>query len=849
MPLALRISIRDLTAGLAGFRVFIACIVLGITAIVGVNSVTRSLSESLASESRRIMGGDASFSVIHRELNADELGWLEKRGRVSTIATLRAMARNGAGQSTLVELKSVGADYPSVGSLVTSRPSESLAQLLDPLSGRFGAIVEPSLLARLSLKVGDTMTIGDVAFTVRAELRSEPDKVAAGFALGPRVIISEEAFRKSGLLQPGSLARWSYRLVMPGTGQAVPTDEEIAATINAAQKAFPDAGWRVTARSNATARLSQNIKRFAQFLSLVGLTALIIGGVGVANAVRGFVERKRKDLAILKAVGASGSYVFLLALFEVMLVATIGVVFGVILGAALPFALQIAFGSILPVPFKAFVFPGELLLGALYGFMITVVFSVVPLGRIHDTPVSFLFRGQVSDYAGSVRPRYIIMALLAGAIFVVLLLLTAANLRIVLIYLAATAIIFVLLRLVGYAIIALARVLPRRGSPVLRMAISNIHRPGSLTQSVVLSIGLGLSLFVALVTIDHNIREPLSRGIPGETPSFFFLDIQKDQVNAFRDQIKTVAPTSAFEGVPMLRGRLTRINGKDPTTFRARENVRWVLEGDRGITFSATLPEGSELSEGAWWPANYSGPPLVSMESDAAEGLGLKIGDDVTVNIAGRNITAKIANLRDVNWRSFGINFIFVFSPSALAAAPHSYLATVTFPDGGDSAQENALALGISNNFPTITMVRIKDTLDSIAAIARQLAMAIQGATGVGLLASILVLAGAISASQSARRYDSVMLKVLGASRGTLLRTYLLEFLILSLAAATFAVGAGLAAAWVILTQVLELETFSLPVGGLAIALGLATIVTIGLGLAGTWRILGQRPATALRTL
>lgn len=859
MTLILRYCMRDLSAGLAGFRIFISCIVLGIAAITGVNSVTKSLSKSLAQESRQILGGDAAFSVVHRELDAAEREWLLQRGKISAIATLRAMTRATNGKSQLVELKAVAAGYPELGAVLTVPPITDLASLLEERLTLHGLVAEESLLARLDLKTGDAVTIGAARFEIRAVLKSEPDKLAGGFALGPRALISQNALRQTGLLQPGSLSRWTYRLILndaDALNNITPaSDAAVQNLVTTANAAFPQAGWRVSTRNSTSSRMSRNVERFSQFLILVGLTALIIGGVGVSNAVRGFVEKKRRDFAILKSVGATGSYVVKIALAEILIVATIGIVFGLLAGAALPFVLAWLLAGLLPLPFSASVFPRELMFGAVYGILIALIFSILPLGRMHDLSVTMLFRGAVENIKTNVRKRYMVAVAVCVALFVTTVLFAANNARIAAIYLAATIAIFVLLRLIGLAIVNIARRAPRFGGPQMRLAISNIHRPGALTQSVVLSVGMGLSLLAALVTIDFNIREPLRRGIPGETPSFFFLDIQKQQAAEFETQVKKLAPAGEFESVPMMRGRLLQINGKDPASVRAGENSRWVLEGDRGITYAAALPAGSSLSEGKWWSADYAGPPLVSMESNSAEGLGLKVGDTVTINIAGRNVTATIANLRDVNWRSFGINFVFVFNTSALSGAPHSFLATVTFPAGPAGAskvasqQEDILVRELGQTFPAISMIRIKDTLDAITALARQLALAIQGATGVGLLASILVLAGAVSAGQSARRYDAVILKVLGASRNRLLQAYLIEFSLISLATAVFAVGAGVAVAWAILEMVLEIESFSVPWTALGAALGAALAITIILGLIGTWRILGQRVAPMIRTL
>jgi len=847
--LALRLAWRDLRGGLRGFRIFIACIALGVAAIVGVGSTARGLSESIAREGQRILGGDVAVRLIHREADERERVWIDAQGRVSTIATMRSMARRDDGDSALIELKAVEAGYPELGELVTE-PARPLTDLLGAQSGVHGAIVEPALLVRLGLTVGDRFNIGTQAFEVRARLVSEPDKLAGGFGVGPRTLISKEGLRQTGLLQPGALVRWTYRVTLPATTEGQPaSDEQVERFVAEANERFPQAGWQVRSRENVSPQFTRNLDRLSQFLTLVGLTALIVGGVGVANAVRGYVDRRTPDLATLKSLGATGSYVFGATLLEVMMATAAGVIIGCLLGLSVPYVVAAAAGAAIPIPFSPDVYPRETLAGVLYGFLTALVFSLPALGRTHDVSVSALFRDRVEGAAARLRPRYLLMTGAAAAALIGSILLLSHDRRLAMIYVAATFGGFLMLRLVGALVIWAARRAPHGRSTDLRLAIANLHRPGAVTHAVVMSLGLGLALLVTLSLIDVNIRRQLQEGLPGLTPSFFFVDIPSRQVTEFESFIKARAPEATIERVPMMRGRLVSLNDTPAEEIKAAENAAWVLEGDRGITYSADVPEGSNLVEGEWWPPDYAGPPLVSMEAEIAEGVGVKIGDKVTLNILGRDITATVANLRSVNWRSMGINFVFVYSPNTFAGAPHMHLATAAFPDGGEAQRELELLRDVSNAFPTITSIRVKDTLEAVARITEQLAFAIRGATSVALQAAILVLAGAISAGQRARIYDAVVLKTLGATRGRLLRAYALEYGALGLATATFAVLAGATAAFAIVRNVMGLEQFIWAWGAAGLAAILALCVTLVLGLAGTWRTLGQKPARRLRDL
>jgi putative ABC transport system permease protein len=844
LPLLLRLAFRELRAGLKGFGIFLACIALGVAAIASVSSLSRSLTEGISREGRRILGGDMAFSLIQREAGAPERAFLESKGRVNVIATMRAMAVAGDKGSGLVEMKAVDGGYPTVGALETD-PQLPPAELFAERNGVFGAAVDPALLARLDLKVGDRVTVGAAHVELRARLDSEPDKIADGIGFGPRLLLSQEALQATGLVQPGSLVRWTYRLTLP---PELSTEEGLARIEAEANRVLPEAGWNIRTRLNADPRFARNIERFTQFLTLVGLTALLVGGVGVANAVRGFVDRKRASIATLKSLGAPGGQVVMLYLTQVMLIAVVGIAIGLAFGAALPFVVTGLFGHLLPIPIQPTLAWSELGIALLYGALTALVFAIAPLGRAHDVPVSGLFRDQIDPERRWPRKRYLTALVLSVTALVGLSLLAAYDRRVALMFVAAAAGSFVLLRLVAMGIMALARRMPRPRRTAPRLALANIHRPGALTPSLVLSLGLGITLLVTLALIDTNLTRQLTQSLPERAPSFFFLDIPNQQADAFEGFLKQQSADAQIERVPMMRGRLVTLGGRPVAEIKAAEDVAWVLSGDRGITYAKVPPEGSKIVQGEWWPEDYRGKPLVSFDRKIAEGLGLKIGDEITVNVLGRNISATIANLREVEWRSMGINFVMVFSPNAFAGAPHTHLATVTFPNGSDAALDARILRSSAQAYPMVTSVRVKDALEAVNDVVSQLVMAIRGASSIALIASLLVLAGALAAGHRARLYDAVVLKTLGATRARLLSAYALEYGLLGLATAVFGLLAGTLAAYFIVDRVMNLS-FTLDLSGAILASALAVLVSVGLGLIGTWRILSQKPAQYLRNL
>jgi len=844
LPLLLRLAFRELRGGLKGFGIFLACIALGVAAIASVSSLSRSLTEGISREGRRILGGDMAFSLIQREASGPERAFLESKGQVTVIASLRAMAVAGEKGSGLVEMKAVDAGYPTAGILETD-PQLMPADLFAERNGAFGAAVDPALLARLDLKVGDRVTVGGANVELRARLVTEPDQIADGIGFGPRLMISQEALQATGLVQPGSLVRWTYRLILP---QALSNEEGLARIEAEANRVLPEAGWRIRTRLNADPRFAKNIERFTQFLTLVGLTALLVGGVGVANAVRGFVDRKRASIATLKSLGAPGGQVVMLYLTQVMLIAALAIAIGLAVGAVLPFVVTGLFGHLLPIPIQPVVAFAELGIALLYGVLTALVFAIPPLGRAHDVPVSGLFRDQVDPERRWPRRRYLVALGLSVTALVALAVVAAYDRRIALMFVAAAAGSFLLLRLVALGLMALARRLPRPRGTAARLALANIHRPGALTPSLVLSLGLGITLLVTLALIDSNLTKQLTQSLPERAPSFFFLDIPNQQADAFESFLKDQAGAAQIERVPMMRGRLVTLGGRPVSEVKAPEDISWVLEGDRGITYSRTPPEGSKLVQGEWWPEDHRGKPQVSFDSKIAEGLGLKIGDEITVNVLGRNVTATIANLREVEWRSLGINFVMVFSPNTFAGAPHTHLATVTFPNGSDAATDARILRRAAQAFPMVTSVRVKDALEAVNDVVSQLVTAIRGASSIALVASLLVLAGALAAGHRARLYDAVVLKTLGATRARLLSAYALEYGLLGLATALFGLLAGGIASYFIVTRLMNLS-FGLDLSGALLASALAVLVTVGLGLMGTWRILSQKPAQYLRNL
>ena len=864
-PLAWRLARRELRGGLKGFRIFLACLTLGVAIIAAVGSIAAAVKAGLARDAQALLGGDVEFRLIYRPANPDERAVLTDAGTLSEARELRAMARPSSGEPrVLVELKAVDSAYPLYGSVRLS-PAMPLGDVLALRNGAWGAAAERDLVDRLALELGGRIRVGVLDYQLRAIIEAEPDRGAEMFTLGPRLLVGLGSLEATGLLQPGSLTYQLYRLKLPPGVDA-------AAVIASVNKTLPKAGWRTRGLDDAAAGAKRFIDRLGQFLGLLGLGALLVGGVGVGNAVRFYLEGKQSTIATLKCLGAPSPLIFRTYLILIGLLALGGTAAGIILGALSPLAAAGLLAGRFPVILAFALYPTPLLTAAGFGLLTALGFSLWPLQRTREIPAALLFRGhQLSGMAdrwakgiGAVRGdrttarfrRRIGLDAAATAVtglaLAGLVILTASDRRLALEFVIGAAVAFLVFRLAAWAIVAAARRLNRPGggpsdparrrSAPLRLALANLHRPGAPTGSIMPSLGLGLTVLVAVASIQGNLEHELAETLPATAPSFFFIDIQADQAAAFDALVRSEPGVSDLQRVPMLRGRITAVAGVPVARMTPPPELAWVLQGDRGVTWSATPPTGGRLVAGAWWPADYRGPPLISLDAEVAVGLGLKLGDTLTVNVLGHDITGTIANLRDVDWTTLGINFVMVFSPGLLEEAPQTHIATVH----ADLAEESRLLRAVTDRFANITAIRVREALESARRILAAVGVALGAAGSVTLLAGILVLAGAVIAGHHRRVYDAVVLKVLGATRRDLARVFFLEFGLLGLMAAGLAAALGSGAAYFFVTHALESDWEFLPgtVAGIAL-LGIA--VTLFIGFAGTWQALGQKAAPLLR--
>lgn len=835
MPLALRLALRDLRGGFAGFTIFLICIALGTGAIGAINSLSDAIQDSLTREGTTLLGGDIEATLIHRQANSDELAYLRSAGAVSEVATMRAMARRPDGsEQALVDLKAVDDAYPLYGAAAFEE-GDGLAAIRQG-----AAAVDRSILDQLQVKPGDSIKIGDALLPITAIIAQEPDRLASGPAFGARIMISTDTLKKTGLVEPGSLVRWAYR-IKTGTGAPPDFRKELASK-------FPEGGFLVRDSSDPSPGIKSTLKRLTEFLTLVGLTAMLTGGIGVANAVAAFVERRRMTIAAFKALGATHRIIFRVFFIEIGLLALLGLLIGFAIAALVPWLIASLMAGFVPIAIEPGLQGGALALAGLFGLLSALPFILWPLGGAEEVRAAELFRG-TGEANRLPPPFYRIASLLLVALLAAAAVALAREQRIAAITCGAVLLIFLLFWGAGAGIRRLAAAIKRPKRAELALALANIAGPGSLARTIALSLGAGLTLLTAVSLVDASLSNELKTRLPERAPSYFFIGIPKGELGSFEELLHAKVPDAHITTAPMLRGRLISLRGVPVDQIKPPSSAEWVLNGDRGITYSEALPSGSQIVDGWWWPKDYEGQPLVSFEADLGKALGLSIGDSVTVSVLGRSLTAKIANFRKVKWGSIDINFVMIFSPNALKAAPFTYLATLGWGQGRepDLKAEATAVKAIGAAYPAVSSIRVRDALAAINGIFEKVMRAVRVAGSITLIMGALVVAGALITAQRRRIYEAVVLRSLGASKRRIILAHLLEYLVLAASLSTIAAALGLAAAYAIVKYVMDLS-FSLSLDALLQPSLLETIFVVVLGALGTFRVLSAKPAHYLRS-
>ena len=847
LSLALRLAYRDIRGAALSFWFLALCLTIGVAAITAVGVFAAAIEDGVKRDGRALLGGDIEFRLIQRAADGEERAALDTFGTVSHVASLRAMAEanreQGPARRLLVDVKAVDGLYPLVGT-VTLEPVWSLDKALAESDGVFGAVAAPEFAGRLGLRLGDRFSIGAARFELRAVIRAEPDRGGQGLGFGAEVMVTDNALAATGLVRPGSLVRHSYRVILDDASVVTP---EQAADIIA--RDFPTSGFRARTLADATPQARTQIERVRVFLTLVGFASLLIGGIGVAQSVQSHLALKRSTIAIFKALGGSSTLITGIYRIEVAIMAMAGIVIGIAIGIGLAFVAGSLASSVLPVAFTVHALGVPVLAAIAAGGLATFAFTATPLARARTVSPAILLRaateedGEKTPYAAWFQ---------AGAALLLLITFTAATApdRRIVVYaavgaIAAGALLTGLGRGLSYAGRRLHVKLAAlgRGGASFRLALANLSRPNAATIPVMIALGLSMTLFVALVEIEGNLRREIEERIPDRAPSYFFIDIQPGEGDIFDAAVRSVPGADSTERRPMLRGRIVRINGTPIDQVRIAEGARWVADGDRGLTMAASPPSGTRIVAGDWWPPDYKGPPLISFDARAAQGFGVGIGDTLTFNVLGREINARIANLRAIDWTAFGVNFAIILSPGTLDGAPMTDIAAVY----ASPESEDAIANAVAEALPNVTAIRVRDVLETAMSLLTRIAGATESVAAAAIGAGLLVLIGALAAARRARLYEAAVLRAIGASRRTIIMIAAIEHSLIGLVAAIIASVLGIVAARVALVYAIGMEWTFLPIPALITIL--ATMAATGaFGAVAAWRVLAVPTARLLAT-
>ena len=831
LSLAWRYARVEMRGSVSRFRVFLAALMLGVAAIGAVGSVADAMKSGISSNARTLLGGDFELSSLHTPADEAVLSDLESIAKRSDAIQMRAMLAHLDGTRKLVEMKAVDAYWPLTGT-AELQSGQPLAEAL----ANNGVIVDSSLLRSLGLAIGDTAQLGNTNVRISDVLVKEPDSAISFVSFGPRILISAETLENTALKNPGSFITYRSRFVMYNPSQL----DAVTARLT---EQLADTHIRLRTMVSAAPGFERFISRAELFLTLVGLTALLIGGLGISGGVRAWIASRMHVIATLKSLGASSALIFRIYMFQIIALSALGIGCGLLLASLAPIASASIFSRYINVPLEMGIYPVPLLLAGCFGLLTTLVFALWPLARTRYIKAAFLFRTLITLPAGKIPLLILISILICAAGLLVLAIIATNNLFLSVSFMVGTLVSLAFLGMLGEILLRAMRRLPAPSYVPARLALSSLTRLNSPLRSIIIAFGLGLSVLVAVTLSQTNLANQLNTQAQSQAPDWFFIDIQPDQIEPFTAAIIDIDPSTIIEKTPMLRGRVTAINGISTSEITPPEGSEWIMRGDRALTWAATPPPETQLVRGSWWDADYRGDPLMSVTEEMLTDFGLALGDTVTLNILGREITAQIVNTRKVEWESFRINFVFVASPGLLDNAPHSWIATTR---SSQSAQAEKIEATIATTFSNVSAVSVQQAVKTAKDVLALLGGAIQLTAFVTLIAGLAVLSGTVASTEAQRLSDAIILKVLGAKRRDILIAWMLEYSLLGALTALVASVIGSAASFALISLLIGAE-FELDLTVVVFTSGCGAIGTMILGLLGAARSLAQKPAPYLR--
>ena len=820
---------------------FFVCIALGVGSVVALRSLIQNVTKAVGTDARALLTADLEVSSTNDftpgeiekiESVINESAIVEARNEAITTA-LMARPSNQENQTVdFVELKGVEPSFPLVGDFTLSdgRPFDYA------LLKNSGAVVARVLLEQLNINLGDRIKIGEGEFEVRAIFDEEPGG-SSGFRLGPRVFIEKRAFDDAGITRTSSRVR---RRILYRTSDN-PTE-----LVRELREAVKGTTVNVASYREQQENLSDQFVRTENYLALTGLLILVLGGVGVWNVARAFIEQKRKTVAVLKCLGAGGNTVIAVYLLQIVFLGLTGSLFGVVLAQSALWFAEWRFGAELPVRMSYSVNPATVWQGLVLGLAISVLFSLLPLLQIRQIKPRLLLRDENNTSIDRLdRSKWLIGAISLAALLG-LAVWQAGSLKVGLYFLGGLSATSLVLYFTATLLTRLLRRISGVGSFTIRQAINSLYRPGNQTRIVLLAVGLGAFVVLTVQIMQANLIREFDFTQNGRLPSLLFVDVQKSQIN---DVISTITNRLGEEpqSIPTVRGRIAFINGK-PFDYQQREvrQQQGIIGREFALTYRPNLDENETIVAGEWWNGGAQPDlPQISVEEDMAELLKVAPGDSISFNVSGRTLTARVANIRKIDLRNTRTAFIFVWQPGTLENAPQTFAATVL--KHAPATERQRLQREVVDRFPNVQIFDVADILETVQRLINNFVLAISFVGSFVMLSGILILMGSIALTKSQRVYESAILKTLGADRKTLSGMLLAEYLLLGLLAGSIGAVFATALSYVISRFLMNIEwTFqpSLTIIGIVVTAAIVTLV----GVAGSFDVLFRKPLATLRS-
>ena len=840
MRFLLRLAWQDLRASGRSLWVFCACLALGVTLIAASGGLYQLVNQGLLADTRALLGGDLELDA-NRPLNPETLSWISQNGEVSLVSEVDTMLGTPAGQFVRVELQSMDDHYPLYGEL-RLQPDRPLRSLLARHNGLWGVALDPVLADRLQLSVGDTVLIGNLEMVVRAKVLAQPDRSLNANWRGAPVLISSDALEASGLIRPGSRIDYEYRIK---TAQpAEQWREQFYAR-------FPQLPWEVRTFADRSRRIADRLAQIASGLLIIGFSTLFIGGLGVFNSIQAYLQNKLKTIATLRAVGLRDRSLATVYLLQVAILSIGSSLLGALLGGLLSVSGIAIVAAEIPLQSSFTTITLPLFSAILFGVLTAFSFALPVIGRAVHVPPAALFRGDVGMQEQPPR-QWWLLSLGCGGLLALLVLISMPDVRFGLGFMAAVGTLLLLLDLIVKLIRRLARMLDDH--PVLsrhfalRLALANLHRPGSVLRTSLLSLGSALTLLVACTLIVSALLRTLSTTLPEESPTLVIYDVFTDQRDDVSSTIRTAESFQRLDLAPLVRGRIATINDvplseKADLTPRQRQAA---ARDEHKFSYPANNIDGVSVIEGQWWSESDRDEedlPKVAVENHEAKQIGLKIGDRIRFTIEGRQLDARVAAIYSQQGVQTRFWFEAIFSKGALDGFIHRYVGAAYMDESDAIESQNRIAAVA----PNVITVRTAEMVDTAQQLLGKASSGLAVIAAVSLLASFLVLVSVMAAGRSRQVYTATVLQALGTRLGVIRRSLYLEYLVLAIITTLFAILLGSAIAYPLLNLRMKIPAEGVFWPGSIVA----TVVSIGalsLGSRYLLRRLRLKPALLLRS-